>query len=53
MKNRLEGISSRLNDREKRISDLEDRIVDPHSYYWGLRTEQWLPVGIWKGGGAR
>ena len=53
MKNRLEGISSRLNDREKRISDLEDRIVDPHSFYWGFRTEYWLPVGIWKGGRAR
>ena len=27
MKNRLERISSRLNDTEKCISDLEDRIV--------------------------
>ena len=38
MKNRLEGISSRLNDTEKCISDLEDRIVDQHSYYWGSQN---------------
>ena len=28
MKNTLEGINSRLNDREKQISELEDRTVE-------------------------
>ena len=52
MKNRLERISSRLNDTEKCISDLEDRIVV--STFILLESQNRIVVTSreWKGGEA-